>query len=252
MAVKVLLIPGFSEPKRVWFDEARFVSQQLTWIDEVIVSGGNPMGSYQQRAKETLVEIEGRIKPENQLIVVGHSFGGIIARYMTSLGYLQPRHLVTIATPHRGIQHAEVYARSACDRIGPILVSWMFRRLYRFIVSCFGADEEALLQLTVEGMRKFNEEYKDVESTTYWSYACVAEQVGTLLRIPHLLLSAYTSEPNDAIVTLGSAKWGHFVGTVSCDHVEVVGSRGPNRFDSAQFLLSTFEPMGKDLAAEAQ
>ncbi|UCG11778.1 MAG: hypothetical protein JSU72_14805 [Deltaproteobacteria bacterium] len=250
MAVKALLIPGFAEPKRVWFDEARFVAQQLTWIDEVIVSGGNPLGSYQQRAEEILVEIEGRIKPENQLIVVGHSFGGIIARYMTSLGYLQPRYLVTIATPHRGIQHAEVYARSARDRIGPVLISWMFRRLYRFIASCFGADEEALFQLTIEEMRKFNEEYEDVESTTYLSYACVAEQVGTLLRIPQLLLSADTFEPNDSIITLESAKWGRFMGMVSCDHLEVVGSRGPNNFDSDQFLLSVFELIRDDFVTE--
>ncbi len=238
MATKVLLVPGFGLPKRVWADEARYVAERAEWIDEVLLTGGNPLGSYEQRAQEILAEVGGHIKPEDRLIIVGYSFGAIIARYIASVGLLRPRYIVTVAGLHRGSPHAEVYVKSSRDRLGPWCLAWMFRRMYKSIAAALGADEEALLQLAPSGMQRFNERYPDADGVSYLSYACVAEQASPPLKIPHLLLSAYTAAPNDGIVTLESAQWGRFMGTVTCDHIEAVGGWGPNHFDSAGFLLA--------------
>ena len=238
MKVRLLFICGFGMRAYNWADEADHVRQHVDWIDDVLVQTGNPLGSYQQRSSEILAGLGNRIQPEDHLIIIAHSFGGVIARYMASRQLLNPAAIITIATPHYGVQHADFYLRvtQQLPLLGPIIKGG-----YTLLTRALGADDRAIEQLSTDGMRTFNDRYPDHPDVVYHSYGCVAERVSIWLWPMSTLLSAYSGLPNDGLIALPSTHWGTYMDTITCDHNEVVGWSGPNNLDSAQLVVDMLE-----------
>lgn len=190
-----------------------------------------PYNSIRVRAAMWKQRIE-HILDETQadgLSLIAHSMGGLDARYLiTQLGLHEHVHsLVTVSTPHRGTPIAEV----VLDQ--PDLVRGWLADLADYIGSraLEGSPSDALTavsELTPEYMATtFNPSVPDHSSVQYWSYA---GQAGKGTDVPldpfFYVLNAITYKRegvNDGYVSVDSAKWGTFLGTIDADHARQIG-----------------------------
>lgn len=186
--------------------------------------------------------------------IIAHSMGGLDARYLISKkGWHDSIDaLVTVSTPHRGspvasfiLEQPEAVRRWITD-----MADWLGTHILK---DGSANIRKALRELTPEYVRdSFNEEIPDHPDVTYWSYGCQAGK-GTDIPIDPIFryLNTYLYEQegvNDGIVSVKSARWGEYLGTVDADHARQVGLRSSlaASFDSNEFYTS----IAKKLAAE--
>ncbi len=137
--------------------------------------------------------------------LLAHSMGGLDARYLIRL--LDPdkriKHLLTVGTPHHGTPVATWFLES--QKLFPAFV----RRIGRP-----GLDE-----LTPE--TRLAAPILDRKDVVYVSYAGSRPHS----ELPYLLRSYGRLIPteNDGLVSVDSAKWGNFRGTLRTDHFELIG-----------------------------
>ncbi len=180
----------------------------------------------------------------DKLNLIAHSMGGLDARYLICQHAMHDRiaTLTTIATPHRGTHIAE-FIVTRPERVRHLLAEladWLGTRAVPEGEADF---RTAVAELTPEHMiEHFNRENGDHPAVRYQSYGGAAGK-GTVvpanpfLRIGNNLLFA-TEGPNDGIVSVSSAKWGEYLGTIDADHAAQVGlSFGTgSRFSSNDFF----------------
>ena len=163
--------------------------------------------------------------PHRRLVLVGHSMGGLDARFAASC--FDParriRHVVTVGTPHRGTAMAEWALRE------PV---WL-GRLARLV------DCGALPDLTIEGAQRLNGMMPDRPDVTYVSVAGdypVERMSGSLRRFAERV--ARDEGPNDGLVSVRSAMRGPRSVVVRGHHMSLIGqgelAAGPEAADSAQ------------------
>ncbi len=199
----------------------------------------------------------GRVLDETEadhLSLVAHSMGGLDARHLISK---QGWHdtvatLVTIATPHRGSSVASLLLDQpdAVRKWITEMADW----LGTHILEDGSANiRQALKELTPEHVEHvFNEEVPNHPDVQYWSYGCQAGE-GTEIPIDPIFryLNKYLYERegvNDGIVSVRSARWGNYLGTVDADHARQVGlrSRLAASFDSNAFYASIAERLAEE------
>jgi triacylglycerol lipase len=207
-------------------------------------------------AFQTIEERAGELKAQlDQLpgpfILLGHSQGGIDARYLVSqLGYAdRVRAVVTIAAPHHGSPVADV-------ALG--LVPGPVEDAVNALISVVGWTLEGAHEVTVDYMENvFNPSVPDAPGVVYWSFSGRAAPFGigggngwlhAPLAASWTLLDAL-GLVSDGIVPEASAHWGQFLGSVPADHMgEVDQPLGytPD-FDAPSFyasLLRRFRDQG--------
>lgn len=103
----------------------------------------------------------------------------------------------------------------------------------------------AFTNLTTDYCRAFNKMTIDSPDVYYSSYAAVTEVPITVPLYFSYRVILEREGPNDGLVSLSSAKWGDFKGTVNCDHWQLIPPhlRGvlplsQPTFDSVEFYLS--------------
>lgn len=186
--------------------------------------------------------------------LIAHSMGGLDARYLISRldGHEEVKTLTTVSTPHRGSAiAARVIEQPERVRrwIGEVM-NWLGETAYA------NAPADALSaigELTPDHVQEeFNPKVPDHPSVTYRSYAGRAGK-GTSVPINPLLVlyntTLYDKEGvNDGFVSIESARWGEFKGTLDADHGVQVGlKRTPGAsFEPQEFYLS----LVRDLAGE--
>ena len=122
----------------------------------LIVSKVHPTAGIATRAGELkeiiLRDLELLGRPNEPVILIAHSMGGLDARYMISCLGMAPRvaALVTISSPHRGNAFADWCQRHLGQRLGGF-------ELARHL----GLDVQAVNDLTIASCRRFNEEVPD-------------------------------------------------------------------------------------------
>lgn len=199
---------------------------------------------WEDRLKHLLDEMN-----TDSLSIIAHSMGGLDARYLISKkGWHDVVDvLVTVATPHRGSPIASLTLDQPTS-VREWLVDvadWVGRH----VLEDGGANiQQALEELTPDYVQSvFNEEIPNHPDVTYWSYGCQAGE-GTEIPIDPIFryLNKYLYEregENDGIVSVNSARWGTYLGTVNADHARQVGiqSRLAAPFDSNAFYASIAE-----------
>lgn len=174
-----------------------------------VITGCVPRtGSVVVRARR-LARLLDRL-PYRRLVLVGHSMGGLDARFVASC--FDParriRHVVTVGTPHRGTAMAEWALRE------PV---WL-GRLVRFV------DCGALHDLSVAGAQRLNAMMPDRPDVTYVSVAGsypVEQLSGSLRRFGERV--ARDEGPNDGMVSVHSAmRWPRTV-VVHGHHLSLIG-----------------------------
>jgi triacylglycerol lipase len=137
--------------------------------------------------------------------LVGHSMGGLDARYL--IAHLDPdrrvKSLITVATPHRGSH----------------LAQWMLESR--------GAIPAWVRHFGLPGLRELTPETRaampipDREDVNYASYASVRPDNELPFWLRHY--ARVIPEANDGLVPVSSAQWGAFRGMVRADHIELLG-----------------------------
>jgi len=203
-----------------------------------------------RRRIETVLEETGA----ERVNLIAHSMGGLDARYVIArLGlHASVASLVTVSTPHRGSSVASLVLEQP-ERVRTWLAgifNWMGTRALEDATSDFLTS---VAQLTPEYIgQEFNPHVPDHPDVRYFSYAGVAGK-GTDVPI-HLFLEVLNRPlldregPNDGFVSVESAKWGEFLGTVDADHVQQVGLSFMmrNTFDSNQFYADIVRHLAQE------
>ena len=157
----------------------------------------------------------GKILEENhckKVNIIAHSKGGLDARYLISGLHMEDSvaSLTTVSTPHRGSELLNILNKLP-DGIYRFIASGFdrtFKRLGDPCPDCYHASR----QLSPEFCQEFNEKYPDSPKVYYQSYASYVKHTfgDNLLSIPNLLMFFAGASRNDGLVTVDSAKWGHF------------------------------------------
>ena len=183
---------------------------------EVFVPRVSPTASIAVRALELLHAIRTRFGPR-PLHLIGHSLGGLDARYLVSrLGFgTQALSLTTVGTPHAGT----AFADWAVTR---------FARLFRPAFRSLGLPDDAFFDLTTNACTRFNERTPDVPGVRTASVAgeCAPPWLGVEWRFSSKIVGR-TEGPNDGVVSVASAAWGERREVWRGDHLNLVN--WPNR-----------------------
>ena len=140
--------------------------------------------------------------------LIGHSMGGLDCRYYINNHRNDSRikRLITVATPHHGTPLAD-WAIKSHSPLAMILRS-------QFV--------DGIQDLTSSACKRFNHNVPNRDDVEYLSYAASR---------PHWELPAWlrsltkhtSNEPNDGLVPITSAHWGHFESLLHADHFEISG-----------------------------
>ena len=198
-----------------------------------------PTSGVQERAEQLRDQIlRWTDEPVN---IIAHSMGGLDARCMITQLDMAARvkSLTTVATPHRGTYLAE----------------W-FQEMYRRRVPLLPAME--VMGINMDGVRDcqrhacvtFNQETPNVPAVRYFSFggAVTPARVTPALRRGLSLLMPIEG-PNDGLVSLSSACWGEYLGTLQADHYaqtpDSVFVRAGEDFDSPAFYSRLVEDLAR-------
>lgn len=177
------------------------------------------VGTVAARAKILSDEIL-RLIPEGKFHLVGHSMGGLDARLAVHRPELKGRCLsiTTLATPHHGSAVAD-YVIDNLDRAGEQ------SSLVRRIIDLFQGDLRAIRDLTTRHIEnRFNQEVEDQLGIEYYSMGFyIPEPANRHSMVPllwalHKIAGRNGREPNDGLVSVDSAHWGHSLGVFAADH----------------------------------
>ena len=197
----------------------------------LIVTNVHPSSSVERRArqlKEVILrqlKVIGRDDGDTKVILIGHSLGGLDARYAVAKLGLADRvsAVVSVTAPHRG----SPFADWAVENLG--------RRLRGFqLISSLGLDFQAIVDLTTSRCAAFNQDVPDVPGVKYFSVAAARD----VRRIPPVFQHSYRviaarDGDNDGMVSVSSAKWGEHLATWPADHWHTINRRNPLNFNDS-------------------
>ncbi|KIM47829.1 hypothetical protein M413DRAFT_61915 [Hebeloma cylindrosporum] len=200
---------------------------------EVLITRVPATSSPVDRAKVLEQKISS-VYPGRSVHLIGHSMGGLDCRYLTT--HLNNRSfkvlsITTIATPHRGSSFADTFLSTVGRTRMPSVLSLLD------LLPNGGGDGKAFECLTIESMRKFNEDTPDVEGVQYFSWGAVYEPgLIDTWKWPHSVILEKEG-PNDGLVSVESSKWGTYLGTLSqVNHLDLVGWINTARYKWAEMM----------------
>jgi triacylglycerol lipase len=168
-------------------------------------------GGIAERARQLKAFLD-RESSGEPVHLLGHSMGGLDARYLISRLGMADRvlSLTTLGTPHRGTTFAD----------------WGVFRLQRYLrplLDFSNISYQAFYDLTAAHAEEFNAQTPDAPNVRYFS---VAGRIERSLRHPHWTLPACILEkaegPNDGLVSVASAKHGESFDEWEADHLDLV------------------------------
>jgi triacylglycerol lipase len=200
----------------------------------------HPSASIEYRSRQLKAAIEEAYGLGHPVHIIGHSMGGLDARYLASPAGLgcgdRICTIVTLGTPHKGSPVARRIPRSltwTVGRIGRMALKGQrivpgLGRYSRYWEDLADDRWEALEELTGEYLnKKFNTAIIDHPAVRYYSYG------GDISSGSHKFLSRFRAhiarllgvfnEPHDGLVAVESTKWGTFLGVLPADHGAMIG-----------------------------
>lgn len=241
----------------------------------VHVTTVDPFDDSYKRGHQLLQQVKQFTSDNNwdKVHIVGHSQGGLDARYVAHHRPDLVASVVTIATPHHGTKISDIATKtieySNTEKVIDALVEVLGRALYDKNGEKTRATE-AIRQFSQPAIKEFNNritnkpavyyasiagrsgslvEQSDCESPKTpsflngWEYT--VDPVDSTLRATESTLDGPTGTvPNDGLVRVEKAKWGEFLGCVPADHFDEVGQvlgdhpGGVNDWDYKSFYRS--------------
>jgi triacylglycerol lipase len=189
--------------------------------NSVLIADLTAWQTIEHRATQLKTQIE-RAFPEGKVNLIGHSLGGLDARYLASrLGFSERiASITTIGTPNRGSSMADLATGLLPD---PALT--MADRFLFFLNSSSGALKQITRQYCQE---EFNSQVApDAPGVAYFSVTTaiprpIFKYALPIFWIPHRIMNRIEGD-NDGFVSVESAKWGDHIGTFRGDHYAQIG-----------------------------
>ncbi|KAH9944188.1 alpha/beta-hydrolase [Epithele typhae] len=200
---------------------------------EVLTTRVPATSSPVERAKVLCDKIS-EVYPGRPVHLIGHSMGGIDCRYLTTHLTNRPFKVLsvtTISSPHRGSSFADHFLETVGRERLPSVLSLID------LLPNGGGDGTAFEFLTVKNMQLFNESTPDVEGVHYFSWGATYEPgLIDTWKWPHSVVLEKEG-PNDGLVSLQSAKWGTYLGTLEgVNHLDLVGWINTARYKWAEIM----------------
>lgn len=202
--------------------------------NEVLITRVPATSSPVDRAK-VLEERISQVYPGRSVHLIGHSMGGLDCRFLTK--HLTNRKfnvlsVTTIATPHRGSSFADHFLH---ELLGASRLPQLLTMLE--LLPNGGGDGTAFSCLTLAEMAKFNENVPNVPDVKYFSWGAVYEPgLIDTWKYPHGIILEKEG-PNDGLVSVESAKWGTYLGTLhGVNHLDLVGWINTARYKWAEIM----------------
>jgi triacylglycerol lipase len=225
---------------------------------QVYTPSVDPFNDSTTRGEQLLAEVD-RIVDEggyDEVTIIGHSQGGLDARYVAHHRPEDVGAVVTISTPHGGSLLSDIALQIVDHELSRQLLDALTRLLGRPIYNEAGEETsvvDAMQQFSDSGIEAFNDEITDREGVYYASVAGVSggrsgenfcdrasapefiakwhderDPIEPLLEVPENILAGPrdTKYPNDGLVRVGDARWGEFLGCIPADHLDEVGQIG--------------------------
>jgi triacylglycerol lipase len=221
--------------------------------ENVYTPAVDPFNSTEYRGRQLLAHVE-RILRETgakKVDIIGHSQGGIDARWVAHERPDLVASVVTFASPHQGTEFADVVLGVVKTPVVGKVVDEFVRFIGRPLWDELGHETSlvsSVRQLSTDGMREFNAKYPDAPGVKYWSIAgrtalslggdaCDApaapafikqwekerDTTEPLFKPVELLLGGLDRTPNDGLMLVESARRGNFLGCVPADHLDQIG-----------------------------
>lgn len=207
------------------FRDGKYLFNYWGRIPKLLKENGSVIFYGKQQANAPIEENAEEIKKELKKIIndtgcgkvniIAHSKGGLDARYMvSSLGmedYVAS--LTTVSTPHRGSELLNVLKQVPDKKYRRICSG--LDRTFRLLGDTKPDTYKASRQLSPEFMQQFNIDNPDSGKVYYQSYAGKMKGPASspILLLPNAIMK-YLADDNDGLVTIDSAKWGTFKGTL--------------------------------------
>ncbi len=233
----------------------------------------DPFNSSEYRGEQLLAHVQDILDQTGyeKVNLIGHSQGGLDARYVAHQRPDLIASVTTYATPNRGSPVADVVLGLVSDGRAQALIDQIVRVIGAPLWDAAGNETSvftALRQFSSDGIAPFNDSYPDADSVTYYSvagrtqgrdgypdcqvggspefirqYTYTNDPVDPLLSVPAAILAGSQNNiPNDGLVRVRDARWGLFLGCIPGDHLDEIGqllgdSPGlGNDFDYKQFF----------------
>ena len=149
--------------------------------------------------------------------IIGHSQGGLDARYMISnLGMASKvASLTTMSSPHRGSAVASVILNLNAD-----LGGWIAAMADTLYVWLFGGKQNIMgEQMLVPAymINTFNPNTPNISGVMYqsWTASMTVTNINDILVAPTYAILLYYEGSNDCLVSTTSGQWGNFRGVIS-------------------------------------
>lgn len=208
-------------PVRLRYFHGRICETLAETGQPVLVTRVHPTAGIATRAAQLKQQILSQLQQigrgGDRVIVVGHSMGGLDARYMIHRLGMADRvaALLTVSTPHRGSPLADWCVRHLDQRL----------ELVRLIEST-GWDLGALRDLTTESCRRFNDETPDSPKVKYFSVSAARPwHLVPAFMVPAFRMIRDIEGPNDSMVSVKSSTWGEHLATWPADHWHTINRR---------------------------
>jgi triacylglycerol lipase len=231
------------------------VADVLEEEGETIITGEvDPFNDSYDRGEELIDQIEEVVADSDydRINVIGHSQGGLDARYAAHHRPDLVAAVVTISTPHQGTLVSDIALEYVDHPLLRDIIDGIAKLFGRALYDKTGEGTsflEAMRQFSEPKIEEFNRRITNQPDVFYASIAgrtdgnlgenfChspnlapflkrweeVGDPVDPLLSVTEGVLDgAYGGRPNDGLVRVSDAKWGEFWGCIPADHLDEVG-----------------------------
>jgi triacylglycerol lipase len=195
-------------PKAYWLGSLKLMHDLRRRDIELRVVRAPVTATVAQRASRLAAELEAT--RAERVVLVGHSMGGLDARYTAR--HLDPAHrvsdVVSLGTPHRGTMLADL----------------VHRLRHRLPAALREIDRGGLADLTRAAATRFNEAVPDRPDVHYHAICgrIAPSAVPSLLR-PFARRLENHEGANDSLVAVRSASWGDSIVLDDTDHWALIG-----------------------------
>ncbi len=183
---------------------------------------------------------------KKKINIIGHSKGGLEGRYLISRLGMDDHvsSLTTLGTPHQGTHLADIVVGKLPL---PKFATARLVNLYATIIGDRRPDSlRSVVQMTIDGMKQFNDEVPDSSKVYYQSYASHVnkEYPNIIWKTMAYIIKEYEGK-NDGMVGIESSKWGNYRGLIlsseapSVSHGDMVGLTqffGNTSFDAKAYI----------------
>ena len=212
---------------------------------QVCVTEVSPTQTVAYRANQLKTQIDSILLQTgaSKVNLVGHSMGGLDARYLvSSMNYAhRVASVSTVGTPHRGSEFADVALGILPGDVTAAIAAFLdvFGTAYNKATTVSESDAlRAVNNLTTDFAAGFNVNNPDITGVYYQSWA---GRTGTALEVIAgsendecgILCVSYGvmvldgAGANDGLVSITSGQWGTYQGALDADHAEQIGHPAP-------------------------